>query len=111
MPRLDLYINYELQAAFQLEKPEVLIGRDPTCDVQLPDTRVSRVHAAILTDESGHRIEDRSANGVRVNGQKVESSQPLNPEDTLFISRFILIYQTDGAPSAPNLEGSTVHEE
>jgi pSer/pThr/pTyr-binding forkhead associated (FHA) protein len=98
MPRLDLYINYELQATVKLDQPEIRIGRDPACEVQLPDERVSRLHAIISPKQQGHEIEDRSTNGIKVNGVKVEGTQTLNPGDVVFIQSHILMYQSDEAP-------------
>ena len=98
MPRLDLYINYELQATDKLDRPEIRIGRDPECEVQLPDERVSRLHAIIRPTPVGHEIEDHSTNGIRLNGSKVIKSQTLNPGDAIFIQAHVLMYQSDDAP-------------
>jgi sigma-B regulation protein RsbU (phosphoserine phosphatase) len=51
-----------------------LIGRGENENhLQLSDGRISRHCAAIVTDESGHRLEDRGNRyGVFVNGEKVE---------------------------------------
>jgi hypothetical protein len=45
------------------------IGRDPTCDLALEDTRVSKRHAALHWTGMGWRLEDlNSKNGTTVNG-------------------------------------------
>jgi diguanylate cyclase (GGDEF)-like protein len=51
---------------------EVVLGRDPTCDVRLRDTGVSRRHAVILGGADGVRLRDLgSTNGVFVEGIRV----------------------------------------
>ena len=102
MPRLDFYLNYELQATIKLEAAEVTIGRDPSCALCMPDERVSRRHAVIRASGDGHEIENHGANGTKVNGRKIDEPRALNPGDAVFISRYILIYQADGVPPAEN---------
>ncbi len=108
MPRLDFYVNYELQATVKLKEDEVLIGRDTKCAVTVPNEKVSRVHAIIRTRGEGHEIENRGTNGTKVNGRRIEAPQLLQAGDTIFIARYILIYQSDDAPVVEN--ASTVLE-
>ena len=98
MSRLDLYVNYELQASIKLQGSDVILGRAPSCAVQIPDTTVSRRHAVIYAQEADHAIENFGANGTKVNGQIINSRQKLNPGDVIFISSYILVYQSDDAP-------------
>jgi len=98
MPRLDLYVNYELQASIKLEGKETVLGRAPGCAVCIPDPVVSRRHAVIYTHGGHHAIENFGANGTRVNGQTLEARHRLQPGDTIFISSYILVYQSDDAP-------------
>ena len=44
------------------------IGRDETCQVQLPSSRVSRRHASVECTAEGLRVTDASANGTLVDG-------------------------------------------
>ncbi|MCB1036019.1 MAG: FHA domain-containing protein [Acidobacteria bacterium] len=55
----------------------VLLGRGPEADIRLPDSTVSRVHAAIAWAEgSGFVLGDLgSATGVYVNGRRVEQAR------------------------------------
>ena len=98
MPRLDLYVNYELQASIKLEEKDVVLGRAPGCAVQIPDPKVSRRHAVIYTDQENHAIENFGANGTRVNGNAIDARHPLQPGDAIFISSYILVYQPDDMP-------------
>lgn len=100
MPRLDLYVNYELQATVKLGGAEVILGRDPACEVCMPDEQVSRRHAVIRAQGEAHEIENRGRNGTKVNGRPVESPQALVPGDVIFIAHYVLIYQSDDVPPA-----------
>ena len=100
MPRLDFYINYIHQATIRLEESEVLIGRDSKCALEIPDERVSRVHAVIRASGEGHEVENRGTNGTKINGRKIEQPHNLQPGDAIFIGRYVMIYQPDDAPVA-----------
>jgi phosphoserine phosphatase RsbU/P len=50
------------------------LGRDPVCEIHLPEPNVSRTHARMQWDGSVLSIEDLSStNGIFVNGEKVTS--------------------------------------
>ena len=67
-----------------------VIGRDPSCDIVLNDDRCSRRHAVLEETEMGLVVRDTgSANGVFVNGRKLERSR-LSPGDTIRIGETIL---------------------
>ena len=107
MPRLDLYVNYELQASFKLQGADVVLGRAPGCAVQIPDPTVSRRHAVISHAGHHHAIENFGANGTRINGRALESPHTLQPGDVIFISSYILVYQPDEQPAA-QLDGTLI---
>src|SRR6185312_14941283 len=50
----------------------LVVGRDPACDVVVPTGEVSRKHAVIAAGPGGYMITDLSANGLSVNGGRVE---------------------------------------
>lgn len=67
------------------------IGRSVTADVRLDDPSVSRRHALVVSerDESLRVLDDRSLNGVFVNGDLVEWGK-LASDDELTIGRYHL---------------------
>jgi predicted nucleic acid-binding Zn-ribbon protein len=67
------------------------IGRSITADIRLDDPTVSRRHAQIVRTEKDELrvIDDRSLNGVFVNGEQVEWSR-LRDGDELVIGRYCL---------------------
>ena len=78
-------ISYTGGTTHEVELPGHLcvVGRDPGCDIVLNDAKCSRRHAVIEETADGVKVRDSgSANGIYVNGKKVESSA-LRPGDTL----------------------------
>jgi predicted RNA-binding Zn-ribbon protein involved in translation (DUF1610 family) len=70
------------------------IGRGLAADVRFDDPTVSRRHALIVRNPDGVRVlDDRSLNGVFVNGQRVEWS-PLTHGDEIRVGRHRLYYAT-----------------
>jgi len=70
------------------------IGRGLAADVRFDDPTVSRRHALIVRNVDGVRVlDDRSLNGVFVNGERVEWS-PLHHGDEIRVGRHRLYYAT-----------------
>ena len=66
------------------------IGRSLAADVRFDDATVSRRHALIVAQEDGVRVlDDRSLNGVYVNGRRVEWA-PLSDGDEVVVGRHTL---------------------
>jgi hypothetical protein len=67
------------------------IGRSGAADIQLDDATVSRRHALIIRtpDDELRALDDRSLNGLFVNGERVEWA-PLVDGDELEIGRYRL---------------------
>jgi pSer/pThr/pTyr-binding forkhead associated (FHA) protein len=82
------------------------IGRSLAADIRFDDATVSRRHALVASEEAGVRVlDDRSLNGIVVNGRRVEWS-PLVDGDELVIGRHTLYFMdtvstpTVGRPKA-----------
>lgn len=82
------------------------IGRSARADIRLDDPTVSRRHALVVrTSEGDIRVlDDRSLNGVRVNGARVEWGS-LADGDELAVGRF-RFYLIDRAPTGSARPGS-----
>jgi len=77
------------------------IGRGLAADVRFDDPTVSRRHALIVRGVDGLRVlDDRSLNGVFVNGQRVEWS-PLTYGDEIRVGRHRLYSATLEPMPAP----------
>src|SRR3954447_6059876 len=63
------------------------IGRSLSADIRFDDATVSRRHALVVSQADGVRVlDDRSLNGVHVNGRRVEWA-PLKDGDEIAIGR------------------------
>jgi diguanylate cyclase (GGDEF)-like protein len=72
-PYLLVLSGPQLGEIFPLElEREVVLGRDPACEIRLRDTGVSRRHAGVVAGHRGARLRDMgSTNGVFVEGIQV----------------------------------------
>jgi len=95
VPGPGLYLVRETEEgpeAIALRGEWTRIGRSLAADVRLDDPTVSRRHALVVRQPDGVRVlDDRSLNGVFVNGTRVEW-QELNDGDELVVGRFRLVF-------------------
>jgi FHA domain/Zinc-ribbon containing domain len=75
------------------------IGRSLTADIRLDDPTVSRRHALVCRQREGVRVlDDRSLNGVFLNGERTEWAE-LHDGDELLIGRYHLYFvERPGGP-------------
>jgi pSer/pThr/pTyr-binding forkhead associated (FHA) protein len=91
------------EEAFTLTKTNVSLGRAAVNDIVLQDSKVSRVHAQIACEAEGCTLIDNgSANGVRVNGVRVERAL-LKPGDVIGIGGNTLRYEHAAPQPEPEL--------
>jgi pSer/pThr/pTyr-binding forkhead associated (FHA) protein len=97
------YLAYEesgRQVVAPLAQEWTRIGRSLAADIRFDDATVSRRHALVVSQAEGVRVlDDRSLNGVYVNGARVEWS-PLTDGDEITIGRHA-IYFLDTAAVGP----------
>ena len=75
---------------YSLQREWTRIGRSLSADIRFDDPTVSRRHALIVRQPDGLRVlDDRSLNGVFVNGQRVEWST-LAHGDEILVGRYRL---------------------
>jgi pSer/pThr/pTyr-binding forkhead associated (FHA) protein len=99
------YLAYEEDGeriVVPIDRESTRIGRSLAADVRFDDATVSRRHALLVSHADGARVlDDRSLNGVSVNGQRVESS-PLADGDRISVGRHTLWFlDTTGVSTAP----------
>ena len=76
----------------------LVFGRDPTCDVVIGSTEVSRKHASLSAGPDGYLLRDTSTNGVLVNGEPASSPALLGRGDVLTIGDEEFRFHADSAP-------------
>ena len=73
---------------------EVILGRSPSCDIPLEDSKVSRRHARIAIEEGTARVSDLgSRNGTIVNGEKIEAEAVLLPGDRVQVGDTTVLFE------------------
>jgi pSer/pThr/pTyr-binding forkhead associated (FHA) protein len=84
------------------------VGRSLSADVRFDDATVSRRHALIVCQADGVRVlDDRSLNGVYVNGRRVEWSA-LRDGDRIAVGRHTLWFlDTSGVPASETAAGAS----
>ncbi len=86
------YRDHEESVVVALTREWTRVGRSLAADVRFDDPTVSRRHALVVCHEDGVRVlDDRSLNGVFVNGERVEWSA-LKDGDEIVIGRFRLYF-------------------
>jgi hypothetical protein len=89
------YLVYEESGQWRtvaLTREWTRIGRSLAADVRFDDPTVSRRHALIVRQPDGVRVlDDRSLNGVFVNGARIEG-QTLNDGDEILVGRYRLSF-------------------
>ena len=88
MLELKVYRDKRLIQRSVLSKGEVTIGRSAENDLILPDQHVSRLHLVISREGDAFRLEDRSSNGVLLDGKPVAGSTLLPPQCRLEVYPF-----------------------
>ncbi|MEM9191009.1 MAG: FHA domain-containing protein [Myxococcota bacterium] len=85
---------------FDVNGPEVVLGRSPDCHITLEDPLVSRRHACIRTAPGSPKIRDLgSRNGVRINGRKIDGEVELNDGDRIRLGTQELVFSVVGTGS------------
>ena len=101
MIRVSLYISGRLVTKTTFESYEVVLGRDPTCDVVIDNLGVSRRHARIFHNGDSWAVEDLgSSNGLHISGSQVRKHVLLD-DDEFGIGKYTVKFEAlAGAPIA-----------
>lgn len=92
--------------AIPLEKPRLVVGRQPDCDIVLPYSAVSGRHCELrFIGDTWHVADLGSKNGVYIDGHRVHGESPVPVGATLTLGRIhnFRIERLDepGLPAAP----------
>jgi predicted component of type VI protein secretion system len=84
-----------------LDKPVLLLGRHPECDVQIDSRKISRKHCIIAQVNDYLVVRDLgSTNGIRINGVRVVEGR-LTSGDELAVGNFRFRLTWDTIPESP----------
>ena len=98
---------------YEFSQAELTIGRDPTCEISIAQTSVSRRHARLSRQGDQYFVEDLgSSNGTTVNGKPVHGVMPLNSGDQLGLGlEVILAFEDPSQKASPTrLSQATIAE-
>jgi hypothetical protein len=104
MDYLDIVDSHGRRRRIGLDRPRLLIGREPSCDIHLSHPNVSRRHAQLQRNEQGRwLLQDlNSLNHVLVEDHAVKQIV-LEPGKTIRIAEYWITLKEDGAEA----EGET----
>jgi pSer/pThr/pTyr-binding forkhead associated (FHA) protein len=85
LARITLILEAEPEAhLFQFTQTEVLIGRDPLCDLEINDSSVSSQHARLSFHHNQWWLDDlKSRNGTLLNDELVTTAVVLTRNDKI----------------------------
>lgn len=90
------------RARWLLDRPTLVIGRHPDCEIVLPDRQISRQHARISRQGDTFVIEDLgSKNGTYVNGEPVVDRRVLTDGDVVQIGLAYQLVFVDAEATVP----------
>lgn len=73
-------------ARYAITEEGILVGRDASCTVAIPDSGISRQHARVLLHIGDVWVQDAgSRNGVFVNGKRVTRPKSVGPGDEITV--------------------------
>jgi len=107
--RVVLTYGHELLREVRIEKPIVVVGRDPACDLVVDDITVSKRHMKLEYVDGQLYVEDlESTNGLKLNGHSTRR-QALQHLDVIQIgSHRMHVFDDDLMPSMKMGPESTV---
>jgi predicted component of type VI protein secretion system len=100
MASVTVIFGGQEQKAYQLNKPRMVVGREPACEIHIDNLGISRQHCAFSLRGEAFVVQDLgSSNGTFVNGRKI-TEHFLNNDDEVLIGKYTLKFKND-AQAAP----------
>lgn len=86
-----------------VDRAEMVLGREETCDIVIPVRQISRQHLRIIMEGGSAFIEDlRSKNGTWVNGYRLTGMRELEDGDEIRIAKDIRLRFVGSGATAPS---------
>ena len=100
MAELVLRLKGRIIKTYSIDKPDLSIGREPSCDIFIDNPGISRIHATVAMTDTGFQVIDGgSANGTYVNGYQLKKPHELKNGDEMMIGKFAITYLAHSGPS------------
>lgn len=89
---LTIQTSGESSQTLQFTQGDVLIGRDPECEILLDDATISARHARLAHHHNQWWIEDlQSTNGTKLNDETVQTATIVVNRDTIRCGQTVII--------------------
>ncbi|HET8905854.1 MAG TPA: FHA domain-containing protein [Ktedonobacterales bacterium] len=114
LPTLVVVQGEAAGSRWTLLDPVTGIGRDSSCQIQLPDATVSRRHAQIVRQSDGYYASDlESNNGTHVNDEEITTPRRLRNGDLVQVGtvalRFVAPLADDDLARATTIDDDDAH--
>lgn len=84
---------------YPLGNRTMVLGRQESCPIQITDDRASRKHLQVRCESGSYFAQDmESANGVWINGRRVETETELADGDEIMIGDSKVVFTTADFP-------------
>lgn len=88
---------------WEVNRAEMLLGREETCDIVIPVRQISRQHLRIVMEGGIAVVEDlKSKNGTWVNGYRLTGARELEDGDEIRIAKDIRLRFVGSGATAPS---------
>jgi pSer/pThr/pTyr-binding forkhead associated (FHA) protein len=102
MATISIIFGGQEQRVVPLDKPKLVVGREPTCEIHIDNLGISRQHCAFEQRGEAFIVQDLgSSNGTYVNGKKV-TEHFLNNDDEVMIGKFTLRFKNELQAASPS---------
>ena len=93
MAKLTVQFSGKTIGEHELNKPEIIIGREPDCDITIDNLAISRNHCKITKKGNIYAIADlNSNNGTFINGRRI-TVHNLNDRDEIILGKYLLLFE------------------
>lgn len=94
-----------------LDERQLLIGREPDCQLRLPSELVSRHHCVFRQDEYTLRIRDLgSKNGTFVNGHRIKGEVVLGHGDVILVGEITFELYLDSGAETESIPDASLNQ-
>jgi DNA-binding NtrC family response regulator/pSer/pThr/pTyr-binding forkhead associated (FHA) protein len=110
LPRLVVVEGPWSGVEISLPTAAQVLGRDPSCELAVPDSALSRRHLRLVPHDGGWELEDLgSSNGTTVNGERVDRIR-LEDGDVVAAGRCVFRFSISDQTAlvAAGIEGTTI---
>ncbi|MBI3829230.1 MAG: FHA domain-containing protein [Planctomycetes bacterium] len=95
MATLIVIFGGKEERTYTLDRPRMVVGREPQCEIAIDNLGISRQHCALVSKGDAFVVQDLgSANGTFVNGKKIVEHF-LNDGDEIFLGKYVLKFKNE----------------